>query len=125
MRSPISNLEAYPNNTGPIPPKAAGGLHWRFVAYCDAEVDVGLYGYGHTEADACADYLRNCAEELCNGCNIEDECEDTRDCIFVEPNLSKFIADHIPLEYGGTDSNATHEAWKELNNEDDDDDIQF
>ena len=134
MRSCISELEAHENHSGPIPPPEVGGTHWAYVAYCDEEIDHDIYGYGNTEADACADYLRNVAEEMCNECP-RGECNSDHDCIMFEPNLSYFIKSHVPLEYSsqgtqgtqGTQSSATHDTWLELNKEKekDDDEIQF
>lgn len=115
------HIQVYENHSGPIPTYHAGyhagALHYAFVAYSDAES--GLYGYGHTEPDAIADYCRNQAEAYCNGCT---DCRNISDCILTSGGLSQEVKARIESYYSrlytatsepraGYDS---HEAWRDL-----------
>lgn len=88
-------IQVYENHSGPIPTPDAGGHIWAFVAYRDAEYDSSNYGYGHTEEDAIADFVRNEAEDDCANCT--QDCDTSSDCILTSGNLSRLIKHEIDI----------------------------
>lgn len=113
-------IQVFPEEAGPIPPYYVGGLRYAFCAYRDAEADCGLYGYGHTECDAIADFIRNEAEAACAGCT---DCKNTCECILTSGELPHIVKREIETYFSSLYTPATeparghdsHTSWREAN----------
>lgn len=107
----------YSNCSGPIPPHHTtegtnySRTHFAYVAYRDAEADSSCYGYGHTEADAIADFCRLEAEEACFNCTAA--CQTDEDCILFSGRISTII--HREQEAYFARHSRTHTQWRILN----------
>lgn len=109
-------IQVFENHSGPIPPHSTvvgttySRYHFAYVAYRNAERDAHIYGYGHTKADAIADFIRNEAEAQCAACN---GCEDSQDCILTSGQLAAYIRTQQVI-YMNIESES-HDDWKALN----------
>jgi len=108
--NPIDPVQVWENHAGPIPPH---GLHYTYIAYRDPEL--GINGYGNTEADAILDFLEQEVEHQCSHCT--DPCstvldkEDPRfnDCIMMDHNRDAWLRRWMP------EDDASHREWREIN----------
>jgi len=106
--APQNHIQVWENHAGgPVNLTPGQGGIYRYVSYINAENDTGIYGYGNTEAEAMEDYIRNMAEQICNGCTVDD-CSD-HDCVLAEPNFSNFLRQHMP------EDDTSHREWREIN----------
>lgn len=114
-------IQVNENYSGPIPTRIKlpsgnildGQLHYRFVAYRDAERDANAYGYGGTEEQAIADFVRQEWERRCAICL---DCTDSTDCFFSTPSrLAAVVKMEIDHYEANNASYATHNEWRTLN----------